>query len=106
LAVLGTITVGQETINSNTSYGVIKSRNNEWVIHGDGTAHFKNVTVSGKIETAIFEHEKVQTVAGTLLVTSQIPIKNKGIQLIEEYKYYAEIISDDAQNFINRLIKK
>jgi hypothetical protein len=39
-----------------------------WSINGDGTAHFNDVVVSGKISTAIFEQEKTQTIAGGMLI--------------------------------------
>ena len=101
LSVLGAITV-------KGPYGTIKSEtdgDSAWVINSDGTASFRNVKVSGKIETAIFEHEKVQTVAGTLLITSQIPIKDEGIQLVEDYEPYFKASSKEVQNFIVRLTK-
>ena len=76
LQALGEIIVGKETVEGKENYGLLRDANNKWAIHGNGSAFFENITISGKIKTAIFEHEKVQTVAGTLLISSQIPIKS------------------------------
>jgi hypothetical protein len=45
---------------------------NGWSINSDGTATFRNVNVSGKITSAIFEHDKIQTVAGSMLIRPAI----------------------------------
>ena len=83
LQVFGTLEIGQQINDKNEiiSSGILKHIDGNWEINGDGSAFFKNVTVSGKIETAIFEHNKVQTVAGSLLVVSEIPIKEDGISI-------------------------
>jgi hypothetical protein len=56
LQVKGIITLGSE---ENEEDSIIQHYTGEWSIDGNGNACFKNIIASGKIETVIFEHEKI-----------------------------------------------
>ena len=62
--ILGTLSIGKEAGTT----GVIKHANNAWSINGDGTAFFNNVNISGTISSAVFEYNKIQTVAGGMAI--------------------------------------
>ena len=71
--IFGELKVGQEDNTENI--GRIFQADGNWSINGDGTAFFKNAVISGKISTAIFEKQKIQTVGGSLMVAPQLTVK-------------------------------
>ena len=64
-------TIGGIDISPN-HIGTTLDKGKGWQISSDGTAEFRNVTVSGKITSTIFEYDKVQTVAGSMLIRPAI----------------------------------
>ena len=52
-----------------------QSAGGKWQINSDGSASFKDIIISGKIQTSTFEYNNIQTVAGSLMVVSGITIQ-------------------------------
>ena len=65
---IGGLVIGTDYIAANPD----STETNGWSINSDGTATFRNVNVSGKITSAIFEHDKIQTIAGSMLIRPAI----------------------------------
>lgn len=60
--------IGRGTNYISINENGIKQSDGKWNINYDGTAQFENVTVNGKISSAIFEYGKVSTLGGLLFV--------------------------------------
>lgn len=93
--IFGELKVGKEDNTENI--GRIFQADGNWSINGDGTAFFKNAIVSGKISTAIFEKQKIQTVGGSLIVAPQLTVKD--VEHIEGsfYKIICEETTTDGK---------
>lgn len=76
--ILGQLVIGEE----GDSYGSIIHADGSWAINGDGTATFNNVNISGTISTAVFEYDKVQTIAGIMGVFPAFVVYD--IEIIED----------------------
>lgn len=80
----GTINATSGRIGSGLNYisineNQIMSSNGKWSINYDGTAQFKDVTISGKISSAIFEYGKISTLGGLLFVRPSYKVINKSV---------------------------
>ena len=91
--ILGNLSVqGVLTLDS----GSIKDKTGQWEIEGNGTAHFKNAIISGKLQSTIFEHNEIQTISGGMLIASGIKIKNINILEEKEQSKIVQIILDSS----------
>jgi hypothetical protein len=75
-----------------------------WEIAADGTATFRNVNVSGKITSTIFEYDKVQTVAGSMLIRPAVYFKSYEV---DNNVLYIIVDSDSipSEFAVNSLVK-
>ena len=64
-----------------------------WKINQDGTAEFNNITARGKIQSSVFEYNKISSVGGSLYIAPTIYI-NDASNLIELVS-----ISDSIKNY-------
>lgn len=64
-----------------------------WKINQDGSAEFSNIIARGKIQSSVFEYNKVSSVGGSLYIAPTIYIEN-----------HSEIITKDEEN--NKYILK
>lgn len=109
--ILGQLVIGEK----GDSYGSIIHADGSWAINGDGTATFNNVNISGTISTAVFEYDKVQTIAGIMGVFPAFVVYD--VEIIEDqilvYLNMSEIptelqvgnlyaVFSDFQNFANQ----
>lgn len=56
--------------------GSLHHKKEKWKINSDGSAYFGDVIISGKIQTATFEYNNIQTVSGSLMIVSGILVQN------------------------------
>jgi hypothetical protein len=84
--------------------GINSSETNGWTISSDGTATFRNVNVSGKITSTIFEYDKVQTVAGSMLIRPAVYFKSYEV---DNNVLYIIVDSDSipSEFTVNSLVK-
>lgn len=78
LHVTGSLNIGENSITINGSAGTIYSdlytdnQNRGWMISEDGSAIFNNVTLRGKLQSAVFEYNTLASIGGTLFVSPSI----------------------------------
>jgi hypothetical protein len=62
-----------------------------WEIDSTGTAKFANAIISGTLQSTVFEYEKVQTVAGAMLIRSGFYAEKVEIVYYGEKPQYLKI---------------
>ena len=54
-----------------------------WKLSQDGSAEFSNITARGKIQSSVFEHNKINSVGGSLYIAPTIYIEDASDELME-----------------------
>lgn len=110
-----TIGIGQNiiTINGKDQIPYIGTGNyvsgalgNGWRISADGSAEFDNATIRGKIQSAVFEYNRISSIGGSLYIAPSIyiEIQSQPIAKDEENNYLIKwtIQNIDLTNFNGR----
>jgi hypothetical protein len=59
-----------------------------WKINYDGSAEFNNVNIRGKIQSAVFEYNKISSVGGSLYVAPTIYLEKTSSSIIYSNNNY------------------
>ena len=99
LRVNGYLQVGTDGIVINGSTGVIYSYNygqnssKGWGINRDGSAIFNNVNIRGKLQSTIFEYNKLSSIGGTLLISPSLQLTNNIVGTVDGSNVVFEFIT-------------
>ena len=111
--ILGELKVGEDLngrtqliINGNEQGSIYTKRKLEdgsdtypWLINSDGTAYFKNATISGTLSSTIFEYDKVQTVAGAMLIRPGTYAKEVQLISYDKIPIFIKIVLDIDEEY-------
>lgn len=64
-----------------------------WKLSQDGSAEFSNITARGKIQSSVFEHNKINSVGGSLYIAPTIYIEDASDELTQDEKTSEYIVT-------------
>lgn len=101
--------IGGIKINPDYISGGIDGTTQSWQIYANGHAIFNDVSVKGKIEAAVFEYDKVQTVSGSMFIRPSFLIEKIYWGKVEEIEVNVEKdgnTTQEIEKIVNTEIKE